>query len=159
MAKRIWFAQQHRFHYVPLRWGLGYDVPETGKTLLYIDSSKVQELCPKIYTTRTRPLQGEYVVVEGSRFKAKPVEPVIRFRAACWGKLWLKFPNGRIDTAISGFRDSVSLDGNWYDGYSFPELDLGIRRSSFSQLRAELLRSYPKATTDTPFYVSRLEPL
>uniref|UniRef100_A0A6H1ZRW9 Uncharacterized protein n=1 Tax=viral metagenome TaxID=1070528 RepID=A0A6H1ZRW9_9ZZZZ len=154
MSKRIWFTQQKPFDYLPLRAGLGLITEDKLK-----DHPGFTGLCPKIYTTRTRPMQGEYYVVEGSRFKAKPVEPRIEFTARCVAKLWLHFRNGRIDTAISDFHDSISLDGDWYEGYTFPELDLGVKGTSFEQLRDELLRLNPKATIDSVFYVNKLEPI
>ena len=151
--KRLWFVQQKPFDYKPLRAGLELI------TMDELNAPGMTGLCPKNYTTRTHPMQGRYYVVEGSRFKAKPVEPRIEFTARCVAKLWLHFRNGRIDTAVSDFHDSISLDGDWYEGYTFPELDLGIKNSSFEQLRDELLRLNPKATIDSAFYVNKLEPI
>ncbi len=167
--KRIWFIQQKKLNinYLPLRWGLGQYTNEQIEALIRKfkpnapDSPK--KYCHKIYTTRTHQLSGEYVVVEGDRYHAKPVEPEIRFRA-----------DPAITMKLNLLTELVSIDGEWgaggihtsecywklnRDGLTFPELDLGIRGATFEQLRDELLRLNPKANLDTPFYVNRLEKL
>lgn len=144
--KRIWFTQQKPFDYRPLRAGLELI---TGREL---NAPGMTGLCPKIYTTRTRQLSGEYYVVEGSRFKAKPVEPRIEFRVTDSCKLDLR--NALVISDVGWAKTSI-LDRN---GLTFAELDLGIKGATFEQLRDELLRLNPKATIDTPFYVNRLEP-
>ncbi len=55
-----------------------------------------------------------------------------------------------------GWRHTIVLDK---DGLTFPELDLGIKKATFEQLRAELLCLNKKATIETLFYVSLLEPI
>ncbi len=155
--KRIWFTQQKPYNYLPLRWGLGYILESqiNDYDSVLRERTRVRGCyCPKIYTTRTRELEGEYYVVEGSRFKAKPVEPKIEFRVDTYCHLDLR-------NALA------TADGKTWctplilarDGCSFAELDLGIRGATFYQLRDELLRLNPKATPDTPFFVNRLEPL
>ena len=145
--KRIYFSQQKPFGYAPLRAGLG----------LITEEELPQTLCQKIYTTRTRPLSGEYIVVEGSRFKAKPVEPEIRFKVNQTWELSLK--HGLIYPWYTAKAGSVWGGTNILekDGLLFPELDLGFRGATFEQLRDELLRLNKKATIETPFYVSLLE--
>jgi hypothetical protein len=177
LAKRIWFVQQQPFRYMPLKVGLGLATPEEMRMYAVFNGSAVKEalldiyqrdcksltdmrynpemLCPKIYTTRTRPLSGEYYVVEGSRMKATRVEPEIRFKVSQTCKLDLR---GYIENATIGTRTLWSkhtiLDRN---GLTFAELDLGIKHASFEMLRSELLRLNKKATIDTPFFVSLLE--
>ncbi len=145
--KRIWFTQQKPYDYTPLRWGLGYTSP----TLFEQD-----RFSPKIYTTRTHPLDGEYYVVEGSRFKAKPVEPKIEFRVDTYCQLDLRNALVIVTADSEAWCTPLTLER---DGCSFAELDLGIKGATFEQLRDELLRLNPKATPDTPFFVNRLEPL
>lgn len=148
MAKRIWMnTEKIKFPpYFSIRWGLG----EFDEASAKVEGERYG-FCPKIYTTRTHPLHGEYYVVEGSRFKAKPVEPEIRFQVTISDELDLR-------RAVFKKCDSICrwaiADRN---DLTFPELDLGVRGSTFEQLREELLHLNPKATIDTPFYVSRLE--
>lgn len=159
--KRIWFTQQQKLNcnYLPLRWGLGQYSDEAIESFACLFKDDAPDnpkklYCPKIYTTRTHPLEGEYYVVEGSRFKAKPIEPRIEFRAVANCQLDLR-------TALA------TADGKAWctplvlarDGHSFAELDLGTKRATFEQLRDELLRLNPKATLDTPFFVNKIEPL
>jgi len=151
--KRIFFTQQQPFGYLPLRAGLGLITEDelASRTQDCASISRFTVLCPKIYTTRTRPLSGEYYVVQGSRLKAKPVEPRIEFQVRI--SEWLDL------------RRAVFMKGGTIIGWAianrndltFPELDLGVRGTTFEQLRDELLRLSPKATIATPFYVNLLE--
>lgn len=146
--KRIWFVQQKPLNYAPLRAGLGY-----------IPISKLpSNLTLKIYTSRLKPLSGEYYVVEGSRFKAKPVEPQIKFQVKHSWKLCLQRQAIVIPDEDDGF---VWFPTSYlkHGGLRFTELDLGIKGSLFSDLRNILLRLNPKATIDSVFYVNRLEPI
>ena len=181
--KRIWFSQQAPFGHMPLRAGLGLITEEelrmhgvfngtacheailkthqrTCKSLTDIGYAP-EMLCPKLYTTRTHPLSGEYFVVEGSRFKAKPVEPRIEFKVT---------PICLVDFKNKVFLDLNSkkffAEWNYFTTYSpenghttFPEHDLGIKGVSFSNLRDELLRLNKKATIDTAFFINKLEPI
>jgi len=155
--KRIFFTQQQKLNcnYLPLRWGLGLYTDEHIRKFSEIFRPDAPDhpgqYCPKVYTTRTRPMNGEYYVVEGSRFKAKPVEPRIEFQVRISEELDIRRGVFKKDNTIVGW---AIADRN---GLSFPELDLGIIGSSFEQLRDELLRLNPKATIDTPFYVNLLE--
>lgn len=159
--KRIWFTQQKPFDYVPLRWGLGYIEPP---------SFERSRFSPKIYTTRTHALKGEYYVVEGSRFKAKPVEPRIEFQVKASFKINLRkaileFDDGLIGECgmLDGYR-LERLVGSFFKNvpkeiYTYPELDLGVGGATFYNLRSELLRLNKNATLDTPFYVNLIEPI
>jgi hypothetical protein len=152
---------------MPLRCGLGYISEEE---LLEYEAEKASEnenmgcenygrsrLCPKIFTTRTHRLRGEYVVVEGSRYNAKPVEPRIEFKVE---ETWLLFLNGGLifdlEPRIGRRVSPKSLERN---GLSFPELDLGVRGATFEDLKHELLRLNPRANIFTPFYINLLEPI
>lgn len=150
---RIWFVQQKPFDYLPLRAGLGLVAEEELN-----NHPGFTGLCPKIYTTRTRPMKGEYYVVEGSRFKAKPVKPRIEFRCTQSCKLDLR--NALVLTGNKSCSDLWATPQILArNDLTFPELDLGIKRSTFEQLRDELLRLNKKATLDTPFFVNKLEQL
>ncbi len=143
--KRIWFTQQKPFNYMSLRAGLGLITERElhkGNSLL----------CPKIYTTRTRKMSGEYYVVEGSRFKAQSVEPRIVFQVKKTFPLNLR--TGRVGTIPWEAGGNIG-----YPDLTFPELDLGIKNATFKDLRDEILKLTTKATIDTPFYINRLEPL
>ncbi len=164
--KRIFFTQQKNLHinYLPMRWGLGQysdkQIKELTDMFLPDAPDSPAKYCPKIYTTRTHPLSGEYYVVEGSRFKAKPVEPRIEFQVT--STALLNLADGLVCPVHDGKPDYEGwacveiLDKN---KFSFAELDLGIKGSSFSQFRDILLHLNPKATLETPFYVSLLEKL
>ena len=104
--------------------------------------------CKKVFTTRTHPMQGEYYVVEGSRFKAKPVVPEIRFKVTKVAELNLH----GVLTVLPG----NEFDFSWK---TFPEMDLGVKGATFADLSGELLRLNKKATMETPFYVNLLEPM
>jgi len=154
---------------MPLRAGLGLISNEKLREYAVFNGSKVKEailkayqqtcksltdiryspemLCPKIYTTRTHHLSGEYIVVEGSRFKAKPVVPEIRFKVT-------KVASLNLHDGVATF--PPMFDFSWK---TFPEKDLGVKGAAFEQLRDELLHLNKKATLDTPFYINRLEPL
>lgn len=144
--KRIFFTQQKPFDYLPLRAGLGYITEEE-----LSNYPGFTGLCPKIYTTRTRPMKGAYYVVEGSRFKAKPVEPRIEFQVRISEELDLRKGIFKKNNSIVGWTIANRND------LTFPELDLGVHGATFEQLRDELLRLNPKTTIDTPFYVNLLE--
>ncbi len=150
--KRIWFVQQKPFDYRPLRVGLGLI------SIKELNARGVAGLCPKIYTTRTRRLSGEYYVVDGSRFKAKPVEPRIEFRVTNTCRLNLAeglvcpIHNGKPD-----YENWATVEILNKNDLTFAELDLGIKGVTYGQLRDELLRLNPEATIDTPFYVNLLE--
>ena len=164
--KRLWFVQQKPFNYIPLRAGLGHIPPE--QNISNYSSAQGFELCPKIYTSRKSPLKGEYVVVEGSRYKAKPVEPRIEFKVEQSFELNLNLEAVRIggtwvhhsllqkkdviyDDIILKFRGIF----NMLEGYSFPELDLGYKGATFEELKNVLLNLNPTETSlDTPFYVN-----
>jgi hypothetical protein len=152
MAKRIWFTQQAPMNYIPLRMGLGYILAAE----VYNFNGNGLTLCPKLYTTRTHPLSGEYIVVEGSRFKAKPVEPEIKFKADFVASFTIndviQYGISWLEMALYAFRIRF---GNI--NRSFPEFDLGFRGATFENLRDELLKLNKKATIDTSFYVNRLE--
>lgn len=170
--KRIWFTQQKPFDYIPLRLGLGYFTAEQADAAIRKKYHKVAPIfMPKLYTTRTHKLNGDYYVVEGSRFKTKPVEPRIEFTAH--------------PVATIQFSDKVSI--NWYSSNdqiptNLPELDLGIRGSGnmsvsvvragrsnlpeldlnttglmFNHLRDELFKLNKNVTADTLFHINKLE--
>lgn len=181
--KRIWFTQQKPFGYMPLRAGLrlctleelrergifyGSEAKEailrthqrTCKSLTDIGYNP-EMLCPKLYTTRTHRLSGEYYVVEGSRFKAKPVEPRIEFVVSNTWELNLSSGNilgltNKIPSVPMPLEKFMDWD---YPEFTIPELDLGFRGASFKMLRAELLHLNKKATIETPFFINKLEPI
>ena len=148
MSKRIWMNTERvkMPPYFSLRWGLGMLDKDTA-----IIEGVQKGYCPKLYTTRTRKLSGEYYVVEGSRYKAKPVEPRIEFKVRV---------SEEIDLRRAVFKKGDTICG-WAianrNGLTYPELDLGVMGSDFEQLRDELLRLNRGATIDTVFYVNILE--
>lgn len=164
MPKRIWMVQQKNLHcnYLPLRWRLGQYSDEQMDELFSKFKPDApdhpKQYCPKLYTTRTHPLSGEYYVVEGSRFKAKPVENEIKFIVTERYQLHLRLEIIRSDAIFGdpGWRHVSLLDKN---GLTFPELDLGIKGSSFLDLKETLIHLNPKLTEDTLFYVNKLEPI
>ena len=131
----------------------------------------LMELCPKIYTTRKSPLKGEYYVVEGSRFKAKPVEPRIEFKVEqSWeldlGLEAIKFGKTMANHTLLQKKEiddfvirKLVESFNTLEGHSFPELDLGYKTATFEGLKNVLLNCNKGTTIDTPFYVNRLEPI
>ena len=143
--KRIWFTQQKPFKYLPLLMGLGYF-----KARAYVNGDGTTYV-PKIYTTRTHALKGQYQVVEGSRFKAVPVVPEIKFQVR---QVWEL--NLRKELIMYSPIDLINLEK---DGFSFAELDLGYFGSTFQDLKNELLKLNKKATVDTTFYINLLEPI
>ena len=61
--KRIWFKQQKQFDYIPLMAGLGYiSLQELKAINVQREMEGDPLLCPKIYTTRTHRLNGEYYI-------------------------------------------------------------------------------------------------
>ena len=140
MPHRIWFKQQQPFDYLPLKVGVGL-LPES---ILNYENCFMANLGVKKYTTRKRRMEGDYYVVQGSRFNAKPVEPRIEFAAFCRGILNLR--DGTLDGSRLMFPDR------------FAEVDLGIKGVTFNDLCNELLSLNKGATLDTPFFVNRLTP-
>jgi len=155
---RIWFVQQKPLHYVPLRWGLGYLSEEEARK----ESKKLSvEICPKIFTTRTHRLMGDYVAIEGSRYKAKPVEPRIEFEVKESWEFDIK--TGKVTQIING--ETFQIDASRFkpfpdefSRYTFPELDLGIRGTTFDELKHVLIRLNTKVKLGMNFYINRLEP-
>lgn len=127
------------------------------------DQIERHKVVPKKFTTRTHPLNGEYIVVEGSRFnaKAKPVEPQIQFKAkpVCMidfkSKVFLEVNTKKFFAEWDFFTTYDSENGNTI----FSEYDLGFRGATFEMLKKELLRLNQKATEETLFFVNRLEPI
>ena len=154
--KRIWFVQQQPFDFMPLKAGLGIITEEELEHYYNLKNlypeSDVGILCPKIYTTRTRPMSGEYQVVRGSRFKAVPLDPPIEFQVNVSVPFNLKDLSIHMDTDITGPLE-------FHYKYKIPELDLGIVGTTAETLRDELLKLNKKATIDTPMYINKLEPL
>jgi hypothetical protein len=157
--KRIWFTQQKPYDYMPLRAGLGLIIIKTLQeyNLKRARKKPVNEkpfltLTPKFYTTRTHKLDGEYQVVEGSRFKAKPVEPEIKFTAELIGRINFK----KMDD-WDGVTEGAFILGHVPKNIKvIAEDDLGYEGATLENLRDELLRINKKATIDTTFYVHRL---
>ncbi len=142
--KRIWMNTEKVKSppYFSIRWGLG----QFDDTAAKVEGDRYG-YCPKIFTTRTHPLSGEYyVVVEGSRYKAKPVEPEIKFKVTKVADLNLH--------GVISFPPGQEFDLSWK---TFAENDLGVKGATFEQLVTELLRLNKKATLDTPCYINRLE--
>jgi len=152
-VRRIWMVQQQPFNFMPLKAGLGLITEnELAQYEEYKNKCPTTTLCPKIYTTRTRPIAGEYQVVRGSRFKAVPLDPPIEFQVKSSVPFNLKKLSMPMDKNITG---SIEL----HKKYTIPELDLGIVGISAEFLREELLRLNKKATLDTPMYINKLEPI
>jgi hypothetical protein len=141
--KRIWFTQQAPLDYMPLRAGLGLITEED------LREYDPKMLCPKVFTTRTHTLDGEYYVVEGSRFRAKPVVPRIELRVEKVGKLRFQARHAILTDVCPGGLSPQEWE-------HFPELDLGIRGVTFDTLEDELIRLNKNASLDTVFYVHRL---
>lgn len=153
--KRIWFVQQQPFDFMPLKVGLGM-ITEKELQEYPIDwalkkKDNMPILCPKIYTTRTRPMAGEYQVVRGSRFKAVPLDPPIEFKVESNVQFDLK------SLTVPMPENNFLYPNGLSKSYTIPELDLGVVGTTVEMLRDELLRSYKKATIDTPFYINKLE--
>ena len=155
--KRIWFVQQQPFDFMPLMAGLNMiskDALQVYEDHMNSNSlSTACHLCPKIYTTRTRRMSGEYQVVRGSRFKAKPLDPPIQFKVV---------ESFEIDFGTESLLccgDSLHLSYLNTLGYTLAELDIGIDGTTTKKLHSELLRLNKKATADTTFYINKLEPL
>lgn len=113
----------------------------------------VGHLCPKIYTTRTRRMSGEYQVVRGSRFKAKPLDPPIQFKVE--ESYEIDFTAKLLLVGGSAVHPSCLNDRE----YTFPELDLGIKGTTPKMLHDELLKLNKKATVDTTLYINKLAPI
>ncbi len=167
--KRLWFVQQKPLRYMPLKAGLEIITEEELREYGIFYGSEVKTellkfhqlncksltdfgynpemLCSKIYTTRSHRLNGNYHVVEGSRFRDEvhPVDPEITLTAVCRGQLDLR---------------ARTLDGS---PLLFPDIlaqaDLGIRGATFGDLISVLLKLNNSHTIDTKFYVNRLFPL
>jgi hypothetical protein len=181
--KNIFFPQQRKLNcnYLPLRWGLKQYTDEQIETLASMfkpdapDNPK-KKYCPKIYTTRTKPLRGIYRIVEGGRFHPEPVYDPIIFQVdpePVYDPIIFQV-DGTITMTLNLHTEIISYDGEWASGqihsstcywgldkkpWTLPELDMGIIGATFEDLRDELLKSYPKANSGTPFYVSKLEPV
>ena len=156
MSKNIWMVQQQPFDFMPLKAGLGMITEAELQEYQDLKNDNpltcVGYLCPKLYTTRTRPMLGEYQVVRGSRFKAVPIDPPIEFQVKSSVPFNLKDLSIPMSADITG---SLEL----HKKYTVPALDLGVIGTTAEILRDELLRSYKKATIDTPFYINKLEPI
>lgn len=155
--KRLWFVQQQPFDFMPLKAGLGMITEEELNNYFghwnKFPLNSCPVLCPKIYTTRTRRMSGEYQVVRGSRFKAKPLDPPIEFRVI--ESFEIDFESESLLCCGDSVHSSYLSEG----GYTFPELDLGIKGTTMKMLHDELLRLNKKATVDTTFYINKLKPI
>ena len=142
---------------MPLKAGLGIITEDELRQYEWDRQNRVNpftvSLCPKIYTTRTRRMSGEYQVVRGSRFKAKPLDPPIQFRVV--ESMEIDFENNLLMIGGSALYPSYLSRGE----HTFPELDLGIKGTTQKMLHAELLKLNKKATVDTTFYINKLAPI
>lgn len=170
--KRIWFVQQKPFNYMPLRAGLGLiTAAELQEVSSMHELHDEIELCPKIYTSRKKPLKGEYYVVEGSRFKAKPVEPRIEFKVEQTWELNLSLEAIKFGSTLTNHTLLQKKEINDFiiqkmiesfdmlEDHTFPELDLGYKRATFNELKEVLLGCNKGTTINTPFHINRLEPI
>ncbi|MHA1287252.1 MAG: hypothetical protein ACTSPB_07580 [Candidatus Thorarchaeota archaeon] len=155
--KKIWFVQQQPFDFMPLKAGLGIitedELERYSRYFTKFPMSDPPALCPKIYTTRTRRMSGEYQVVRGSRFKAKPLDPPIEFRVE--ESYEIDFTTSLLMIGSSALFPSYLNK----EPHSFPELDLGIKGTTMKMLHDELLKLNKKATVDTSFYINKLKPI
>lgn len=155
--KRIWFVQQQPFDFMPLRAGLkmiSEDALQVYQDHMNSNSlTTACRLCPKVYTTRTQRMSGEYQVVRGSRFKAKPLDTPIQFRVV--ESMEVDFENNLLMVGKSALYPSYLNE----EPHTFPELDLGIKGTTMKALHSELLRLNKKATVDTTFYINKLAPI
>ena len=166
MSKRLWFVQQKPFRYNPLKAGLGIITQEELREYGIFYGSEVKAellkfyqrdcksltdveynpemLCSKLYTTRPHKLNGNYHVVEGSRYRNEvhPIDPEIALTAVCMGQLDLR--NRTLEGSPLVFPDS------------FAQADLGIRGVTFDDLISVLLKLNKSHTIDTKFYINRL---
>ena len=113
------------------------------KSLTDIDYNP-EMLYSKTFTTRPHKLNGNYHVVEGSRYRDEvhPIDPEIALTAVCRGQLDLR--NRTLDGSPLLFPDS------------FAQADLGIRGVTFDDLISVLLKLNKSHTIDTKFYINRL---
>ena len=157
MTKQVWFVQQQPFDFMPLKAGLGIitkeELDDYEEHLYPHIPGTPRKLCPKIYTTRTRRMSGEYQVVRGGRFKAKPLDPPIQFKVE--ESYEIDFTAKLLLVGGSAVHPSCLNDRE----YTFPELDLGIKGTTPKMLHDELLKLNKKATVDTTFYINKLEPI
>jgi len=155
--KQIWFVQQQPFDFMPLKAGLGMITEdELNNYIGHLNKFSLNScpvLCPKIYTTRTQCMSGEYQVVRGSRFKAKPLDPPIQFKVI--ESFEIDFESEHLLFCGGALYPSYLSKGD----YTFPELDLGIKGTTMRMLHVELLKLNKKATADTPFYINKLAPI
>lgn len=153
--KRIWMTQQQPFDFMPLKAGI--EIVTKNELREYkgywnrFPSAARPILCPKIYTTRTRRMSGEYYVVQGGRFKAKPVDPAIKFKV-------VEVIEVDFDSECLVLSDGTELSISYlcFDGYTYPELDLGVRGTTMNDLYNELLKLNNKITPKTTFYINKL---
>ena len=155
--KRVWMVQQQPFDFMPLKAGLGMITEDELNDYVghwnKFSLNNRPVLCPKIYTTRTRRMSGEYQVVRGSRFKSKPLDPPIQFRVEeCYE---IDFNTSLLMVGGSAVHASCLNSSE----FTFAELDLGIEGTTTKKLHDELLRLNKKATVDTTFYINKLEPI
>lgn len=180
---RIWMKTQKEFDYLPLRWGLDIMTKEQvlehvwegwmPRGCYFTEITGAREtICPKIYTTRLSQLHLDpinprlspvYEVIEGSRYRAKPLDPPIRFQVERTYTLFLKSQSIWSSTKLPApFIDS-EYSAPWSylnkDGYTFPELDLGFKNATWEMLVKVLLDLNKKATIDSQFVVNVLKPV
>jgi hypothetical protein len=98
-------------------------------------------------------MSGEYQVVRGSRFKAKPLDPPIQF------KVEESFEIDLNTSMLMVCGSAVHASCLNSSEYTFAELDLGIDGTTTKALHSELLRLNKKATVDTTIYINKLEPI
>lgn len=165
--KRVFFTQQKPFQYASLKAGLGIISEQELHEYTIFYGSEVKEgllkhyklkyksltdfqyqsgmLLPKLYTTRPHKLNGDYHVVEGSRYDAHPVNPEIALTSVCRGELNLR--NRTLNGKPLLYPDQ------------FAQADLGIKNTTFDDLIFIILKLNKKHTIDTPFYINSLFPL
>lgn len=153
----MWFTTQTKYDYMPLRAGLGLVSPDAFEEYALFkqktDPNHVT-LSPKLYTTRTHPLSGEYYVVKGSRFKAEAVTPRIEFRIVN------RWDAELFRGVLTGAWDLL-LPSGWKDDDLFAELDLGIKGATLRDLALELARlnGLEGSTVRRRMYIHKLGPV
>lgn len=153
----MWFVQQKHFDYMPLKAGLGMITEVELKDYFghwnKFPSATRPVLCPKKFTTRTRRMSSEYQVVQGSRFKAVPLDPPIQFKVT--ESIPYNLKNNTIIVNDKVVPSELLDEGD----FTFPEMDLGIKGTDYLHLRDELLKLNKKTTINTEFFINRLEPI
>lgn len=148
----ISFLQQEDFDYIPLMLGLSMITHGDVNEIDIQERVIPIKFIPLKYTARMKSMDGDYVVVRGIRHDYSRVEPVIKIRLKV--EYLLSMKTGRVHKYEDGYLTDAEINLD-----KLAEQCLGIEGVTFEQLKRKLLKINKNATSESVFYIHKIDRL